>query len=127
VVKGTAGRSLDVVTSLLNSCSYSFTVGHRYVVYARRVGALLVTSECSGTHALTAGESPFALRRVPVYLTAGSRLGRVIATTRPGEYPGRGALRLLLGWGTRTAPSSRPRSLAERACCATRPGEAPFA
>ncbi len=100
--KGTTEPNQQVVSGRFEgSCGLAFVLGHRYVVYAVRVDGTLRTSLCSGTRELTPTESPFALRRVGVYVYRSSRAFQAFATeligwARIGERPGPAALRLLL-------------------------------
>jgi len=110
VAKGAVGSTIEIVTARSSSnCGATFTIGQRYVVYAHEDRGHLSTSICSGTRAVGVGEPPFRLRYVAVYLTSGDRLAHAVGKIRPGEHPGRGAVRLLGSLGHprgRAGPSS---------------------
>ena len=95
--KGELGATQEVVSARLSaSCGCAFAQGGRYLVYATRNGGVLRASLCGGSRELTAGEAPFALRRVAVYGAHADHVTRVIGTTRRGEHPGRAGFSLLL-------------------------------
>jgi hypothetical protein len=89
VERGFRGASGQVVITgqALSSCHYSFTVGQRYVVYARRsADGTLTTDYCSGNKLLAeAAEDLDYAENVPPPGSGGRVFGRRGGPPRPAE------------------------------------------